>query len=350
VGTTVNLDEPRTNLERTSTNLEEAGNCAVMCGFSQLGWHRRERPWLNEFMTTHVYVSSEEVQWEFAAGHARTIEKIRSEIVAAFACNRVVLDGAGPMFVNNSGQTLFIGNIVRECLRHSRRDWSRLVRTFVSNMMLMINVEDPLALSVEVVCASLRLRLFEDDNVNGWVVEGASSAFGDEILQQVLTRPAMPGAKWALYLERPGSGQGVVREHLDRWGLEPEQAFEFARRNSVRPRCGQHYKRYGVFRESGDSMFTHNRVLYPELLIADAPDGWIVSAPTRNDVLVTQATMDTRGPNRFAQLLKEARTLWSTAAYPTSRHCWYVPPEGMGPFGEHAEAIVLADESLDGVI
>jgi hypothetical protein len=126
---------------------------------------------------------------------------------------------------------------------------SRLVRTFVSNMTLMMNVEDPLALSVEVVCASLRLRLFEDDTINGWVVEGASSAFADEILQQVLTRPAMPGSKWALFLERPGSGQGVVGEHLDRWGVEPEQAFELARRNSGRTRCGQHYKRYGVFRQ-----------------------------------------------------------------------------------------------------
>jgi hypothetical protein len=58
--------------------------------------------------------------------------------------------------------------------------------------------------------------------------------------------------------------------------------------------------------------------------------------------------MDTRGPNRFAQLMKEARTFWSTAAYPTSRHFWYVPPEGMGMFGEDAEAIVWADESRDG--
>ena len=95
-------------------------------------------------------------------------------------------------------------------------------------------------------------------------------------------------------------------------------------------------------------MFTHNRVLYPELLVPDAPDGWIISAPTRHDVLVTRASIDERGPERFAQLMQEARALWSTAAYPTSRHCWYVPPEGMGAFGEDAEAIVLVDESCGG--
>jgi hypothetical protein len=299
-------------------------------------------------MTPQIYVSSEEVQWEFAAGVARNIDKIRAELDAAFACNGIVLDGPGPMFVEDSGKTLFIGNIIRECLNQPRRNWSDRVRVFVSNMMLMINVEDPLALSVEVVRASLRLRLFEDETVNGWVVEGALPPFGEEIRQQILTRPAMPGSTWALYMERPGSGHGVVREHLERWGIEPDEAFEFARLNASLTRRGQHYKRYGVFRESGDSMFTHNRVLYPELLVADAPDGWIVSAPTRNDVLVTRASIDSQGPDRFAQLIKDARTLWSTAGYPTSRHCWYVPPEGMGAFGENAEAIVLTDESLAG--
>jgi hypothetical protein len=298
-------------------------------------------------MTPQVYVSSAEVRWEFDSVVARNIEKIRAELDAAFACNGIILDGEGPMFANDIGQTLFIGNIVKECLYQPRRNWSKVVRVFVSNMMLMMNVEDPLALSVEMVRASLRLRLIEDETVNGWAVDGASP-FDGEILRQVLTRPAMPGAKWALYLERPGSGHGVVREHLERWGVEPDDAFELARINIALTRSGQRYKRYGVFRESGDSMFTHNRVLCPELLVPDAPDGWIVSAPTRNDVLVTRASIDTRGPERFAHLMKEARTLWSTAAYPTSRHCWYVSPEGMGAFGENAEAVVLADESCDG--
>jgi hypothetical protein len=77
----------------------------MRCRFLQLCWRRPWRLCLNEFMTPQIYVSSEEVQWEFAAGVARNIDKIRAELDAAFACNGIVLDGPGPMFVEDSGKT-----------------------------------------------------------------------------------------------------------------------------------------------------------------------------------------------------------------------------------------------------
>ncbi len=153
---------------------------------------------------------------------------------------------------------------------------------------------------------------------------------------------------WKLYLQRPGAGQGVNAEHLARWGIDETEAFEIARNNAAEIKPVTRTRRYGTFWESGGSMFTHNRILFPERVVPNVSHGWFIAAPTRSDVFVTPASGDSTGFSRLMHLLKNSRELWTTDPYPASRHCWFVPARGIGRFGGDAEAIVFTDESLPG--
>ena len=82
-------------------------------------------------------------------------------------------------------------------------------------------------MSIDVATASLRLRLFEDDNVNGWPRADGSTAEEWGAIQ-LATRPAFPGTRWALYVQRPGFGRNVRQQDLDVWDLSEDDAFQHA--------------------------------------------------------------------------------------------------------------------------
>ncbi len=235
------------------------------------------------------------------------------------------------------------------------------MRIFAANMMLMLNVDDLMLISAEVVRASLRLRIFEEPMVNGWSIDdhqlGEASELpnADEldeslqgIVKQTLSIPGLPGTKWLLYLERPGCGQMVLPEHMEQWGIEEAEAFSLARVTAQFERPELRARKFGVFLESSESMFFHARILVPQLVVPDSSHGWFVSAPTRSEVFVAPASANSTGFNRLMHLVRATRERWNLDPHSSARHCWFVPPEGMGLFGENAEAIVLTDESSAG--
>ncbi len=312
----------------------------------------------------HVFLSDPVAGWPATTPQV-ALAKIRNMLDERLAAEGIRLEGPGPFFTDEAGRLVNIANIVGRCLTQRHAKWPSYIDDFAQTTKLLAFMEDPLAIGADVVRASLRLRLVDDTSVNGWNVsdgdndelptERAEPAEKpsvlcalDEIAALVLFRPAMPGARWNLYLQRPGAGHGVIADHLQRWGIDEDEAFEIARNNAEQITPDTRARRFGTFWESGHSMFTHNRILFPERIVPNTSRGWFVSAPTRSDVFVAPASGDSTGFSRLGHLIKSARELWTSDPYPASRHCWYVPAEGIGRFGCDAEAIVLTDESLPG--
>ena len=97
-------------------------------------------------------------------------------------------------------------------------------------------------------------------------------------------------------------------------------------------------------------MFTHTAVLDPSALISTAPDGWFVAVPSREQVLAVRAVGTEDGLAAMVDLVRESAIVGQMSGYPLSMSPWYVPPTGIGPFGEEAELIKLHFDPIDGTI
>ena len=95
-------------------------------------------------------------------------------------------------------------------------------------------------------------------------------------------------------------------------------------------------------------MFTHTAVLNPEALIPVAPDGWFVSAPSREQVLAVRAMATKGGFDGLVDLIHASAEVSRMSGYPLSLSPWFVPPDGIGPFGEDAELVQLCFDRFDG--
>lgn len=221
-----------------------------------------------------------------------------------------------------------------------------MIADFIGSVAGMHDVEDPAAISPDVVRKSLRLRLFPcADKSEGEPVARDPSM--DDLLALIVRRPAMPGTEWLLYLRRPGAGQGVIADHLARWGIAVDEAFELARQNTLECERGQLYERGGVLMESGDSMFAHAAVLSIANLCPSAA-ALGVAVPNRHVVLAAPVQPDDAGIEALVAVMTDSLSRYSADAYRIHPGAWFVPPAGIGRFGENAESIELVNHAPDG--
>ncbi len=255
---------------------------------------------------------------------------------------RLVFTGTAPLLVDQLGRELFLGNLAAECAQQSRSTWRSAITNFVDAIGCMSNVDDPSAVSPDVVRRSLRLRLHRSVN------PAAMHTYDpmQELLDLIVRRPAMPDTEWYLYLRRPGAGQGVIAEHLEQWGVEADEAFALARENTLADERGVFGKRNGLYMESGDSMFAHAGVLALIDRLARA-DGYVVAVPNRHETLAAPVPPSERGVDVVARMLHESLTRYSDAS-PIHPFAWFFPASGLGTFGENAELIRLVNDAPDG--
>ncbi len=299
-------------------------------------------------MSSRVFVTKAGVTWHPTS---RAIaERIAADLSQRLSVYGMELHGMGPVFVDSVGTIFNVGNVVQRCLADPRRT-VEILDVFVSNVGALASVEDLLAVSADVARASFRLRIREAATVNGWPVEGhceeTDSVLG-EIEASIVRRPGFPGTDWLLYLQRPGAAQSVATCHLEQWGVEPEEAWTAARAAADRVPRGMRSRRYGVWRDSDDSMFHHTRLLRPESIEPKTSQGWFVGAPTRSDVLVARAQTGDRGLRALTHTMQSIRELWSDDGCSGARHCWFVSANGPGRWGEDAEPVLLIDDSAPG--
>ena len=255
---------------------------------------------------------------------------------------RLVFTGTAPLLVDQLGRELFLGNLAAECAQQSRSTWRSAIPAFVDTIACMSNVDDPSAVSLEVVRRSLRLRLCRSTHPTDTRTYDSLRALTDLIVR----RPAMPDTEWYLYLRRPGAGQGVIAEHLEQWGIGTDEAFDLARANTLADERGLFCERDGLYMESGDSMFAHAGVL---AIIDRLPraEGYVVAAPNRHEALAAPVTPDECGLHSVVGMLHESLTRYDNAS-PIHPFAWFVSAGGLRTFGENAELIRLVDDAPDG--
>lgn len=255
---------------------------------------------------------------------------------------RLVFTGTAPVLVDQLGRELFLGNLAAECAQQSRSAWPSAITAFVDTIACMSNVDDPSAMSPDVVRRSLRLRLYRSASPPDTRTYDSLRALTDLIVR----RPAMPDTEWCLYVRRPGAGQGVIDEHLEQWGVDADEAFDLARANTLADERGVFCKRNGLYLESGDSMFAHAGVL---AIIDGLPraDGYVVAVPNRHETLAAPVPPDDCGLNAVVGMLHESLTRYDNAS-PIHPFAWFVPACGLGAFGENAELIRLVNDAPDG--
>ncbi len=255
---------------------------------------------------------------------------------------RLVFTGTAPLLVDRLGRELFLGNLASECAQQRRSAWPSAITTFVDTIACMSNVDDPSAMSPDVVRRSLRLRLYRSASPTDTRTYDSLRALTDLIVR----RPAMPDTEWCLYVRRPGAGQGVIDEHLEQWGVDADEAFDLARANTLADERGMFCERDGLYMESGDSMFAHAGVL---AIIDRLPraDGYVVAVPNRHEALAAPVTPDECGLNAVVGVLHESLTRYDNAS-PIHPFAWFVPASGIGTFGENAELIRLVDKAPEG--
>ncbi len=255
---------------------------------------------------------------------------------------RLVFTGTAPLLVDQLGREMFLGNLAAECALYSRSAWPSAVTAFVDTIAVMSDIDDPSAISPDVVRRSLRLRLYRSTQPADTRTYDSLRALTDLIVR----RSAMPDSEWCLYLRRPGAGQGVIDEHLEQWGIEVDEAFTLARANTLADERGLFCERRGLYMESGDSMFAHAGVL---AIIDRLPraDGYVVAVPNRHEALAAPVTPDDCGLNAVVGMLHESLTRYDNAS-PIHPFAWFVPAGGLGTFGENAELIRLVDKAPEG--
>ena len=255
---------------------------------------------------------------------------------------RLVFTGTAPLLVDHLGRELFLGNLAAECAQQSRSTWPSAITNFIDAIACMSNIDDPAAVSPEVVRRSLRLRLHRSTRDTGMSTYDPMQ----DLIDLIVRRPGMPDTEWYLYLRRPGAGQGVIAEHLEQWGIDADEAFALARENTLADERGVFGKRNGLFMESGDSMFAHAGVL---ALIDRLPraDGYVVAVPNRHETLAAPVPPDEYGLRAVVAMLHESLTRYDNAS-PIHPFAWFVPASGIGTFGEKAELIRLVNDAPDG--
>ena len=255
---------------------------------------------------------------------------------------RLAFTGTAPLLVDQLGRELFLGNLAAECAQQTRSAWPSAITAFVDTIACMSNIDDPSAMSPDVVRRSLRLRLYRSKRPTDTSTYETMQA----LIDLIVCRPAMPDTDWYLYLRRPGAGQGVIADHLEQWGIEADEAFALARENTLADERGVFAKRHGLFMESGDSMFAHAGVL---ALIDRLPrsDGYVVAVPNRHEALAAAVPPSECGVDVVAKMLRESLTRYADAS-PIHPFAWFVPSAGLGLFGEDAELIRLVDDAPDG--
>lgn len=255
---------------------------------------------------------------------------------------RLAFSGTAPVLVDRLGRELFLGNIAAECAQQNRCEWPPAIAEFVATIAAMSGLDDPSAVSPDVVRRSLRLRLHSSDRPTDTCAYGSIEAMTDLIVR----RPALPGTEWYLYLRRPGAGQGVIADHLEQWGIDVDEAFDLARANTLADERGTFCERGGLFLESGDSMFAHAGIL---AIIDRLPrtDAYVVAVPNRHDALAAPVTPDECGLDVVGAVLRESLVRYADAS-PIHPFAWFVPAAGLGEFGENAELIELVDRAPEG--
>lgn len=255
--------------------------------------------------------------------------------------------GSPPALYSPSGKTLFLDNVALRCSTEIRAQWPAIVGEFLDTIGRLSAINDLPALSPDVARASLRLRLAPADvpderfGVARETTTKPGRAHHDvaDLVTCVLRREAMPGAVWLLYMQIVGAAFGVTSDHLALWGIDHEEAFELAR-----ARTGdlpvRRFRRIGGARSlCGASMFTHTSVLDPNALLPNSPEGWFVAVPSREEVLVVRAVGTSDGLRSLVELVATTGSRIRRSGYPLFGTPWFVPPSGIGPYGECAERI-----------
>lgn len=278
---------------------------------------------------------------------ASFLELVNDELRA----RSLVFMGTPPKLESARGELLYLDNLARRCSVLKRKKWRAVVGEFLDTVALVASIDDPLAMSREVARESLRLRLAPiGDKLGDRDTDPRTDRHELASLEaKVLRRPAMPGVEWMLYIRIPGGGVSVIDEHLDQWGIDVEEAWSLARDRS--PEHSAHRsRRVGDVRIlEGPSMFTHTAVLNPRHIMPNAPDGWFVAVPCREQVLVLRASGTERGLRAMVDLVTLTSEQAALSGYPLITSPWYVPPTGIGPFGEDAELVELRFDRCSGV-
>ncbi len=274
------------------------------------------------------------------------LDRVRDMLQEEVAPHGVTFEGRGPKFENLDGYVLNLENLLHECAAAPTSQWRPVIRNFSNIFLATLDREFANRMSIDVAKASLRLRLFEDDNVYGWPIDGEPTSEEWSALQ-LSTRPAFPGTRWALYVQRPGFGQNVRQQDLDIWGLSEVDAFEHARNNVEQQPANRRLRRQSAWEVGGSTMFAHTRALMPELIEPKAPLGWFLGIPNRSTVLAARARVGEAGVDNLCRFMLETRHAWATSHYLMSRFTWYVGPEGPGRFGCEAEPVLFIDDRTD---
>jgi hypothetical protein len=253
---------------------------------------------------------------------ARFLEMVETELMA----RQLTFSGTAPFLTDVTGRQLFLGNIAQSCANAKPAEQRRILREFFD---VVLAVSDHVDISPDVARMSLRLRLAPNETL-GPTDEGSS-------FDTVLSRPALPGTKWLLFVRRPNSGQGVTSEALQAWGIDIDDAFTLAKKNSLRHEAGTVESHPDMFTMFGNSMFTATSILRVHRWEPQHDDAIFVSAPTRHYVLARQA--DNEGFDLLDGFVNLTAELFTDGPYSLSPHIWLVPPGGMGEYGELAQQI-----------
>lgn len=294
--------------------------------------------------------------------NSRNTSRFRRIVFDELAKRNLAVTGAPPVLVLSSGRMMYLDNVALRCTTVKRAEWPEIVGEFLDTIVYLDSIEDPTAQSPEVARASLRLRLAvpvpvdtSSGNASPRTRNPVDPLDPDDPADplgmiDVLQRPAMPGTVWLLYLQIPGAAFGVTADHLAGWGIGIDEAFELARLHAAGAPMPRVREKGCVRLLDSSSMFTHTAVLHPGELIESAPDGWFVAVPSREQVLAVRAAGTEDGLAAMVDLVRESAVVGQMSGYPLSRSPWYVPPAGIGPFGEEAELVALHFDPIDGTL
>ena len=271
----------------------------------------------------------------------------------------MAFSGTPPKLESPAGKVLYLDNLALNCSGMKRSKWPPIVGEFLDTIAYLDQIEDFGTQSPDVARASLRLRLNVDPvgdvfgdvaGVNGITTLQASHPNDPFAAVEVLSRPALPGTSWWLNMQIPGAAFGVSADHLAGWGIGQEEAFELARVHAMGTELPPVYEMGPVRMVDSASMFTHQAVLRPQAFLPDAPYGWFVAVPSREHVLAVRAMGTDRGLADLIELVRAAFEVAPMSGYPLSLSPWYVPPTGIGIFGEDAEPIQFSFDPFDGTV
>lgn len=245
--------------------------------------------------------------------------------------------GTAPELADSQGRQVYLGNLAETCALTTRQRWPGEIEFFFETITSISELADPGAISTDVVRRSLRLRLFA-------TLHDSASDKTSELMRLIVRRPALPGTEWALYLRRPGAGQGVITEHLHEWGIDVDEAFSLARENTLVEESGTIYERNGLYLATSGSLFAHVGVLD---IIEQLPHaaGYVVAVPNRHEALAARVTPDEAGLETIVSVIIENASRFGESSSPIAPFAWFVPGTGIGPFGEHAELIEVTASS-----